>query len=100
MRVTVGQRTSLERALPILRISPPGVALYARQFEQGGLSLLAPQDLPLDRDGNRKPAPSVRPKQVQAGTKWTKTAGFAITIISVCRENCRPGRGGPRPQGS
>lgn len=83
MRVTIGQSTSLERALPILRISPPGVALYARQFAQGGLSLLAPQDLPLDKDGNRKPAPSVRPKVVQAGTKWTKTAGFVIAGVGV-----------------
>ena len=81
MRVTVGQRTSLERALPILRIGTPGVSLYARQFAEGGLSLLAPQDLPLDKDGNRKVPPSVRPKVAEG--KWTRPVGYVIAGVGV-----------------
>lgn len=81
MRVTIGQRTSLERPLPVLRKATPGVALYARQFEQGGLSLLAPKDLPLDKDGNRKVPPSVRPKVAEG--KWTKPVGYVVAGLGV-----------------
>ncbi|MBS2021384.1 MAG: hypothetical protein JST92_03170 [Deltaproteobacteria bacterium] len=83
VRFTIGQSTSLERPLAILRDPQAGVALYGRQFDKGGLALLAPKDLPLDKDGKRKVPPSVRPKLAQAGVRWNKPVGFVLAGLGV-----------------
>lgn len=83
VRFTIGQSTSLERPLAILRDPQAGVALYGRQFDKGGLALLAPKDLPLDKDGKRKVPPSVRPRNPQAGISAKKVIGFSLVGAGV-----------------
>lgn len=75
VRVAVGQSTSPERALLVLREPDPGVALYARRFEQGGLSLLARGDLPLGLDGAAVAPRSQRPPEGRP--RWARPAGYA-----------------------
>ena len=82
IRVTVGQRTSLERTLSILREPTPGVALYAREFEQGGLSLFAASDLPTGKDGRPVVMKSVRPIAGEGG-KWTRPVGYVVAGLGV-----------------
>lgn len=81
VRVQIGQRTSLERTLPIRRDGAPGIALYGRQTEQGGLVLLAPDDLPLGRDGSRAAPVSA---SVRTGPhRWSRPTGLAAAGLGV-----------------
>jgi hypothetical protein len=81
VRVTVGQRTSLERTLSVLRDAPEGTALYGRQFEQGGLTLLTAGDAPTGRDG--KPAVPASDRPAPAQRRWTRPSGVAAIGLGV-----------------
>ena len=82
VRVVIGQRTSLERPLPVLREGGTQVALYAREFDEGGISLLAAADLPTGMDGHREAPASVRPK-VSTGRGWTKPVGISVAALGL-----------------
>jgi hypothetical protein len=81
VRITVGQRTSLERTLPVLRDPPESTALYGRQFEQGGLTLLTAGDVPTGRDG--RPAVPASDRPAPAQRRWTRPSGLAAIGLGV-----------------
>jgi hypothetical protein len=81
VRITVGQRTSLERTLAVLRDPPESTALYGRQLEQGGLTLFAAGDVPTGRDG--RPAVPASDRPALARRRWTRTSGLAAVGLGV-----------------
>ncbi len=68
VRVAVGQRTSLEKKVPVRR-GGFSETIYVRQTEKGGLPMWLASDL----QGSR-PAPSVDVKE----GKWTKPVGYTL----------------------
>jgi len=81
VRVTVDQRTSLERKLLVSRDQPTRPSLYARQLSEGGISLLPSQDLQLDVSGKPNLPPSA--KVVNRGVKWTTPTGLALGAAAL-----------------
>ncbi|GAC1345302.1 MAG: hypothetical protein NVSMB23_21280 [Myxococcales bacterium] len=81
VRVGVGQATSAERTLAVLREPDEGVALYARRFEPGGVSLLARGDLPLGLDGAAVAPRSQRPAPAHA--PWVRPATYAAAGLGA-----------------
>lgn len=69
IRVTVGQRTSLEKKVPVRRNSS-SETIYARQTERGGL----PVTLASEMGFGQRPAPSVDVKE----GKWTRPVGYTL----------------------
>jgi hypothetical protein len=80
IRVAAGQRTSPERTLLVLRKPDVFVALYGRQLEQGGLSLLSREDLPLALDGT---VAAPRSQRTTAAPRWIRPAGYAAAGLGV-----------------
>lgn len=74
VRISVGQRTSLEKKVAVRRNGFSDL-VYARQTEKGGLPLTLASEL----KGGQKPLPSV---DVQEGS-WTRTTGFAVAAAGV-----------------
>jgi len=81
VRVMVDQRTSLERKLLVSRDQPTKPALYARQLEEGGISLTPVQDLQLDVSGKTSLPPSA--KVVKGGGRWTRPVGFTVAGVGA-----------------
>ena len=73
VRVAVGQRTSLEKKVPVRR-GGFSETIYARQTEKGGLPLSLASEL----QGQRPPA-SV---DVREG-KWTKPVGYTLAGAGI-----------------
>ena len=69
VRVAVGQRTSLEKKVPVRR-NASSETVYVRQTERGGLPMTLASEL---RFGER-PIPSVDVKE----GKWTKPVGYTL----------------------
>lgn len=82
IRVMIGQRTSVERPLPVLREGGTQVALYAREFDEGGISLLAAAELATGMDGHREAPASVRPRPSN-GRGWTKPVGISVAALGL-----------------
>ncbi|MGZ6142964.1 MAG: PEGA domain-containing protein [Myxococcales bacterium] len=74
VRVSVGQRTSLEKKVAVRRNGFSDL-VYARQTDRGGL----PVTLASELKGGAKPVPSV---DVQEGS-WTRTTGLAVAAAGV-----------------
>jgi hypothetical protein len=80
VRVMVGQRTSVEKSVPVLRENWTPVGLYARQSEDGGLRLMGANEAAKGPDGKPKIAGSMQTK-LGSGSGWTKPTG--ITMIAL-----------------
>jgi hypothetical protein len=81
VRVMVGQRTSLEKAVPVLRENWTAVGLYARQSEDGGLRLIAANEALKSADGKPKVLASEQTKM--AGSNWTKPTGITVAALGL-----------------
>src|SRR6267378_2639391 len=73
VRVAVGQRTSLEKKVPVRR-GGFSETIYARQTEKGGLPLTLASDL-----RGARPAPSVDVKE----GGWAKPVGYSIAAAGL-----------------
>ena len=74
VRVSVGQRTSLEKKVAVRRNGFSDL-VYARQTDKGGLPLTLASEL----KGSAKPGPSA---DVEEGS-WTRTTGLAVAAAGV-----------------
>jgi hypothetical protein len=81
VHVAAGQRASPERTLLVLRQPDASVALYGRQVEPGGLSLLSREDLPLALDGSVAAPRSQQPTAARA--RWIRPAGYAAAGLGA-----------------
>ncbi|MFL5398853.1 MAG: hypothetical protein ACJ79P_13225 [Myxococcales bacterium] len=79
VRVTVGDRTSVQKPLLVTRAPATAPVLYAREREES-IVLSSARDLPVGIDGHPTVAPSMRPRPPG---KWTKTAGLAAVALGV-----------------
>jgi hypothetical protein len=78
VRVMIDQRASLERKLLVSRGTPVTPALFARQLDGGGISLLRAQDM----KQIASLAPSVPTAHLRQ-TKWTRPAGLTIAAAGL-----------------
>jgi hypothetical protein len=78
----VGQRTSLEKSVPVLRENWSTVALYARQSEDGGLRLFSATEAPKGSDGKPKVMASQQTK-LAGGMGWTKPTGITMAAVGL-----------------
>ena len=83
VRVMVGQRTSLEKSMPVLRENWTTVALYARQSEDGGLRLVSAVEAPKGNDGRPKVLSSVDAKVGGSSRGWTKPTGLTLAAVGL-----------------
>jgi hypothetical protein len=81
VRVMVGQRTSVEKSVPVLRENWTPVGLYARQSEDGGLRLMAASEAPKGSDGKPKIVASQQTRL--GGSSWTKPTGITLAALGV-----------------
>jgi len=73
VRVMVDQRASIERKLLVSHATPATPALFARQLEGGGITLLRPQDMK-QVASLAASTPTAQLRQ----TKWTRPVGLTI----------------------
>lgn len=74
VRVAVGQRTSLEKKVPVRRNSA-SQTVYARQTARGGLPILLASEMKF----GERPAPSA---DVEQG-KWTRPVGYTLAAAAA-----------------
>ena len=82
VRVMVGQRTSLEKSVPVLRENWTAVGLYARQSDDGGLRLIAANETTKGPDGKPKVAAS-ETTRISGGSSWTKPTGITVLALGL-----------------
>jgi hypothetical protein len=83
VRVMVGERTSLEKPVPVLRENWTAVGLYARQSEDGGLRLLAATEATKGSDGKPRVLASQQTKLAPSGGSWIKPTGITMAAVGL-----------------
>jgi hypothetical protein len=81
VRVMVGQRTSVEKSVPVLRENWTPVGLYARQSEDGGLRLMGANEAAKGPDGKPKITASMQTRL--GGSSWTKPTGYVLMGLAI-----------------